>query len=131
MPVNPRMGISYSNSCTSTMKYYPFVFFKQHLCECISLRNPLDYFSSRTYWRVSGQLHLLLFALSWKKQTVSYPSCALGPELNSNFRNIQQPQAGLANVMLCTDTSLQQPSLSPSYGTHCWMALGEKGLWPS
>lgn len=111
MPVNPRMGISYSNSSTSTMRYYPLVSFKQHLCECISLWNPLDYFNSRTLARGWPVAPVICIAVENK---VLYPSCATGAELNSNFRNSQQPQAGVAKAVLWIDTSLQNSSLSPS-----------------
>lgn len=115
MPANPRMGISYSSSCPSMKKYYPSMFFKQHLCECISLRNPLDCSNSSTFWQMGGQLHLP-FALLWETR---WCSCAQGPELNTDFRSSQQPQAGVAEAVLWIDTLLKQSFLT---GTHFWMA---------
>lgn len=71
MSVKPRAGISYSNICTCRMKYNPLVFLSSSYVNAFIV-NPLDHFSSRTYWQVSGQLHQL-FVLWWKTRCYNSP----------------------------------------------------------
>lgn len=106
------MGISCSNSCPSMKKYYPLMFFKQHLCECISLWNPLDYSSSGTYWQVGGQLNLYCCG----KQGL-VPSFAWGPELNTDFRSSHR----LALLRQCFKLTQCLNNLFWT-STHFWMA---------
>lgn len=127
MPANPRMGISYSSSCPSMKKYYPSMFFKQHLCECISLWNPLDCSNSSTFWQMGGQSHLP-FALLWETRCFS---CARGPELNTDFRSSQQPQAGVAEAVLWIDTLLKQSFLDWYPFLDGFWLFGKRELWLS